>query len=127
GRGSRGLGAGPTSRRDVPEGGPQARRPASPQARWRRTAAHCRTHARAEPLSAGPPPWERSADRAAPERPGTHTSTPRPRPGTRFKRSEEHTSELQSRENLVCRLLLEKKKNKKAKHVTGHKLTDLQH
>src|SRR5690606_41571370 len=28
-------------------------------------------------------------------------------------RSEEHTSELQSRENLVCRLLLEKKKNKK--------------
>src|SRR5690606_41233960 len=26
------------------------------------------------------------------------------------KRSEEHTSELQSRENLVCRLLLEKKK-----------------
>src|SRR5436309_5451140 len=28
-----------------------------------------------------------------------------------FDRSEEHTSELQSRENLVCRLLLEKKKN----------------
>src|SRR5690606_41794158 len=27
-------------------------------------------------------------------------------------RSEEHTSELQSRENLVCRLLLEKKNNK---------------
>src|SRR5436309_3959741 len=27
-------------------------------------------------------------------------------------RSEEHMSELQSRENLVCRLLLEKKKNK---------------
>src|SRR5690606_41673788 len=27
-----------------------------------------------------------------------------------FPRSEEHTSELQSRENLVCRLLLEKKK-----------------
>src|SRR5690606_28105544 len=30
----------------------------------------------------------------------------------RVVRSEEHTSELQSRENLVCRLLLEKKKNK---------------
>src|SRR5215475_15141768 len=29
------------------------------------------------------------------------------------RRSEEHTSELQSRENLVCRLLLEKKKKKK--------------
>src|SRR5690606_41562923 len=28
-----------------------------------------------------------------------------------FLRSEEHTSELQSRENLVCRLLLDKKKN----------------
>src|SRR5690606_40840845 len=28
-------------------------------------------------------------------------------------RSEEHTSELQSRENLVCRLLLEKKKHNK--------------
>src|SRR5690606_39507898 len=31
---------------------------------------------------------------------------------TLVMRSEEHTSELQSRENLVCRLLLEKKKNK---------------
>src|SRR5690606_41497502 len=30
-------------------------------------------------------------------------------------RSEEHTSELQSRENLVCRLLLEKKKKKNKK------------
>src|SRR5690349_21970856 len=29
------------------------------------------------------------------------------------KRSEEHTSELQSRRDLVCRLLLEKKKKKK--------------
>src|SRR5256886_10293821 len=28
------------------------------------------------------------------------------------KRSEEHTSELQSQSNLVCRLLLEKKKNR---------------
>src|SRR5690606_41752171 len=31
-------------------------------------------------------------------------------PARRAARSEEHTSELQSRENLVCRLLLEKKK-----------------
>src|SRR5688572_32676254 len=30
-------------------------------------------------------------------------------------RSEEHTSELQSQSNLVCRLLLEKKKKKKKK------------
>src|SRR5438477_4148801 len=36
------------------------------------------------------------------------------------RRSEEHTSELQSHVNLVCRLLLEKKKknkNKKLKHL----------
>src|SRR3712207_6905979 len=31
--------------------------------------------------------------------------------GDAFLRSEEHTSELQSRQYLVCRLLLEKKKN----------------
>src|SRR2546427_3286358 len=33
------------------------------------------------------------------------------------KRSEEHTSELQSQSNLVCRLLLEKKKKKKKKTI----------
>src|SRR3712207_7766846 len=32
--------------------------------------------------------------------------------GNNMERSEEHTSELQSRQYLVCRLLLEKKKNK---------------
>src|SRR5690349_23640603 len=32
-------------------------------------------------------------------------------------RSEEHTSELQSRRDLVCRLLLEKKKKKKKKNT----------
>src|SRR2546430_5599449 len=39
----------------------------------------------------------------------------RPRPERRLarsERSEEHTSELQSQSNLVCRLLLEKKKNR---------------
>src|SRR5206468_12082446 len=36
------------------------------------------------------------------------------RSGRRSWRSEEHTSELQSRSDLVCRLLLEKKKNKTA-------------
>src|SRR5690606_42132725 len=34
-----------------------------------------------------------------------------------FARSEEHTSELQSRENLVCRLLLEKKKYSDIAHA----------
>src|SRR2546429_6265146 len=34
------------------------------------------------------------------------------------KRSEEHTSELQSRLHLVCRLLLEKKKEQHIYHIT---------
>src|SRR5438552_10120966 len=37
------------------------------------------------------------------------------RPRRREPRSEEHTSELQSPDHLVCRLLLEKKKKKKKK------------
>src|SRR2546429_4289495 len=37
-------------------------------------------------------------------------------------RSEEHTSELQSRLHLVCRLLLEKKKKKKKKTLTSYKI-----
>src|SRR5690606_40968048 len=45
---------------------------------------------------------------------GKGRSRPSRRRCTSFpsSRSEEHTSELQSRENLVCRLLLEKKKQK---------------
>src|SRR2546422_6898670 len=39
-------------------------------------------------------------------------------------RSEEHTSELQSRLHLVCRLLLEKKKNKKKRLSTSTVHTD---
>src|SRR2546430_11392754 len=35
----------------------------------------------------------------------------------RKTRSEEHTSELQSQSNIVCRLLLEKKKNKNLVHL----------
>src|SRR2546422_11657674 len=50
-------------------------------------------------------------------RAGAATSWGRPRPNCgsgrgRSPRSEEHTSELQSRLHLVCRLLLEKKKKK---------------
>src|SRR2546429_5936609 len=44
----------------------------------------------------------------------------KPSPETRpVKRSEEHTSELQSRLHLVCRLLLEKKKKKWHRLDTG--------
>src|SRR5258707_8197779 len=38
-------------------------------------------------------------------------------------RSEEHTSELQSRQYLVCRLLLEKKKKKKTQNLSQQKTT----
>src|SRR5438445_11105510 len=51
-------------------------------------------------------------------RPGPGTGRSRPpagRPRAATRRSEEHTSELQSRQYLVCRLLLEKKKKKKKK------------
>src|SRR2546430_8968204 len=41
---------------------------------------------------------------------------PAVRPTPDRVRSEEHTSELQSQSNLVCRLLLEKKKNKSSTH-----------
>src|SRR2546430_9696746 len=40
-------------------------------------------------------------------------------------RSEEHTSELQSQSNIVCRLLLEKKKN--LNPTSTHTLTPLPH
>src|SRR5437773_6591378 len=60
-----------------------------------------------------------------------HYCALRPRPtltntpvATRATRSEEHTSELQSHHDLVCRLLLEKKKKKNKtqyiQHTTQH-------
>src|SRR2546430_16652691 len=41
----------------------------------------------------------------------------RPRQAADEDRSEEHTSELQSQSNLVCRLLLEKKKDRLCSHA----------
>src|SRR2546425_6972710 len=59
----------------------------------------------------------RSCTRAPGRRPRprscSKSSESRPRPPGWFLRSEEHTSELQSLAYLVCRLLLEKKKNRK--------------
>src|SRR5947209_9839224 len=67
---------------------------------------------------------------SAPTAPGAlvftseHRAVRRARGGTLGKndiRSEEHTSELQSRQYLVCRLLLEKKKTKEAdRYVSDH-------
>src|SRR2546427_4270963 len=47
--------------------------------------------------------------------------------GTAPTRSEEHTSELQSQSNLVCRLLLEKKKHFSASRVKGVLLVSTVH
>src|SRR5690606_39363956 len=60
-----------------------------------------------------------TAGTAAPGRPGLRPLPPSRRP----VRSEEHTSELQSRENLVCRLPLEKKTSTNTQilqALTGH-------
>src|SRR2546422_7625098 len=54
-------------------------------------------------------------------RSGADTAAVRSHPGIHQKRSEEHTSELQSRLHLVCRLLLEKKKTKN-KQSANYKL-----
>src|SRR3712207_8723820 len=61
-------------------------------------------HAGAASPAASPSPDPRASG------PGDPTEALRP---TRAPRSEEHTSELQSRQYLVCRLLLEKKKIKR--------------
>src|SRR5437667_6463583 len=64
---------------------------------------------------------------------GASTSSSRPPPprtrsfcrsvrSTERSRSEEHTSELQSHHDLVCRLLLEKKKDEKIKNTRRFKL-----
>src|SRR2546430_12475355 len=55
-------------------------------------------------------------------RPSTRKVFVYARVGCRFNRSEEHTSELQSQSNLVCRLLLEKKKREDL-HLRLHRLT----
>src|SRR5690242_21090506 len=61
-------------------------------------------------------PLPRDVERAAQE--ATRQSEPTSLP--RQTRSEEHTSELQSHVNLVCRLLLEKKKKKTKKNKNKH-------
>src|SRR5690349_24199850 len=47
--------------------------------------------------------------------------------GTSRSRSEEHTSELQSRRDLVCRLLLEKKKQKASPRHHRHVVRCITH
>src|SRR2546422_8000032 len=61
--------------------------------------------------------WSAANLGCRPTRPTANSAAcpPTPYSATGRPRSEEHTSELQSRLHLVCRLLLEKKKNKKQK------------
>src|SRR3712207_7809098 len=64
-------------------------------------------------VAAGPGWWGPAAVRRMSASPGRSRAGPgadRPSRVARQARSEEHTSELQSRQYLVCRLLLEKKK-----------------
>src|SRR3712207_8275699 len=68
-------------------------------------------HPRGRPLPAGPAPGPGRGGPAEPA--GGRGGADHGLAGDR--RSEEHTSELQSRQYLVCRLLLEKKKNITAK------------
>src|SRR3712207_7644629 len=75
--------------------------------------------------SAGPPPMSRRAFQCAVAIVAQLVRAPVCGTGGRgFKsrrsphRSEEHTSELQSRQYLVCRLLLEKKKKKKSQTLS---------
>src|SRR5258705_8593764 len=58
--------------------------------------------------------------------PSPAASTPRWRSGCLRRRSEEHTSELQSLRHLVCRLLLEKKKTVTTSQQNVHNKHDPQ-
>src|SRR2546427_11187669 len=57
-----------------------------------------------------PAPFHGRTGHAPGRHPHAQRQRRRPRSTTGQSRSEEHTSELQSQSNLVCRLLLEKKK-----------------
>src|SRR2546430_8504724 len=70
-------------------------------------------------------PARRRLDRAGDRARGGSTVAAHPdrRNGASATRSEEHTSELQSQSNLVCRLLLEKKKKKRCTHTASEHLS----
>src|SRR5438874_3736299 len=72
-------------------------------------ARRCVDDARPRRVSA---PFPREEDEASPEDPGADVLERMMLADVCARRSEEHTSELQSRRDLVCRLLLEKKKKK---------------
>src|SRR2546425_6275608 len=64
-------------------------------------------------------PYASSPVTVNPHSASRHVKLPGPHAMSSTRRSEEHTSELQSLAYLVCRLLLEKKKKKKIKIAEG--------
>src|SRR5437868_13201563 len=68
-----------------------------------------------DPTTDGAPPWNANAAKRAPK--GMTIGIPKTFYVDDLERSEEHTSELQSRFDLVCRLLLEKKKKQKKHYI----------
>src|SRR5215216_3738671 len=73
--------------------------------------------------SAVSPPWAAGSARGSMTSSSSTTEPGQPWMASsgRASRSEEHTSELQSPDHLVCRLLLEKKKKKKKKQLQNQK------
>src|SRR5436309_9840470 len=70
-------------------------------------------------------PISRAGRAARPADPTRPDALRLPAPARLQRRSEEHTSELQSRENLVCRLLLEKKKDRRPFHHNRNQQTTI--
>src|SRR2546429_6630172 len=104
----------------------------SPEIRACATAAGAGRAARC----GSPSPWRRAAtaispiSTISPRLSTTQTENPAVDTARWWRRSEEHTSELQSRLHLVCRLLLEKKRllrqakpaHRSRLHLDGHQL-----
>src|SRR5690349_23179921 len=85
---------------------------------------------RSDPPPIRSEPWRRRtstpSDCSTPSRRRSTTSVPPRSAGPAGgSRSEEHTSELQSRRDLVCRLLLEKKKNEISADATDEEIMAL--
>src|SRR2546429_2548936 len=75
------------------------------------------------PGSDGPPPAPTLPDVMSNTIQPTHPTARTSRQPVMIQRSEEHTSELQSRLHLVCRLLLEKKNPRNGRAAENHDVT----
>src|SRR5690349_13346267 len=118
---------------------PPHRRDRHHPGRWHVRASACAAARRVLPARAGPAAARRVEDRAGrdarlptargsrpaaaqlPDQRGAAVDRETAAPLGGARRSEEHTSELQSRRDLVCRLLLEKKKKREKKKLTTKK------